>query len=128
MSWWAIADSAAAAEFGRRHYRKFAAVRVVRAVGPWLAGAVVLVGAAFAVVHWGVPALASASEAGVRWSVNLVPAAIIAGVLLAAVLAGVLAWRRWGWLLEIRGVSGRLVSAAGIVLIALAGLSTVALW
>lgn len=128
MSLWSVMETSAAAEFGRRHYRGILVWRGIRGMaGPAL---VVAAGAAlvWAAATWAVPAIADGGLTAARWSINLVPALIIAGILVVAVPAGAVAWRLWGWRVEIRApwITGRLVSTAGAVL-ALAVL-TAAAW
>lgn len=79
-SWWSDAERGAAREFGRKHYRGFTALLVVRKLAPF-----VLTVAAGALLAWGMFLL-------VR---TLAPLFLAAAVLGAVVTAGVAAYRWW---------------------------------
>lgn len=116
---WSSVERAAAAEFGRRHYRGIIGLRVARAAA--VPTFVALAGAALvaAAIRWGVPAVAHGAPAAASWSVNLVPAFIVVVLAVVAVPAAVLAWRAWSWQLEcwVPWLTGRVASAAGTALL-----------
>lgn len=127
MGLWGIVETAAAAEFGRRHYRGIIAARIARNVAGPVAAAVVVMASGYTAVRWGVPALTAAGRVAARWSINIVPAAIVVGLVLVVVPAGLLAWRRWGWRVSLYHplVTGRAVAAAFAVVLALAAAAAV---
>lgn len=116
---WTNVETAAAHEFGRRHYRGVLALRVARAAA--LPTLVSLAAAALVVaaIRWGVPAVAHGAPVAAGWSLNLMPALIVSVIAVIGIPAALIAWHRWGWLLEIRApwVTGRVASAAGSVLL-----------
>lgn len=128
MGMWSTVERAAASEFGRRHYRGVLAFRVARAAAMPVLVMLGLVAVAVATVRWVVPAVMHGAAAGARWSVNLVPAAVIAVGVVVGVPVAVVAWRRWGWLLEIRApwVTGRVVSTTcGVLVVAVVAVALV---
>lgn len=118
---WSSVEHAAAAEFGRRHYRGIIGLRIARhAAVPTLMAAtgVALVAA---VVLWVIPAVAHGAPAAAAWSTNLLPALVVLGIAVVVVPVALLAWRAWGWRLEYRApwLTGRVASACGsLVLVA----------
>lgn len=85
--WWGEARSAAAREYGARHYRRFAAVHTIRRLGP-LIGGLILTGGLAALV-W----LAVATWPNWKPALGYAIPAFIG----LAVLAIVSAAARWWW-------------------------------
>jgi hypothetical protein len=118
---WTHIETAAAGEFGRRHYRGVIALRVARVSAAPVLLTLAGLAAAAAVVRWGIPAIRHGMPVAAHWSLNLVPALIVIGLAVVVVPAALLAWRAWSWRLAYRApwLTGRLVAASGGTLFAL---------
>jgi hypothetical protein len=108
----------AARERGARHFRLVLGLQffgwAARRLARVAVAAALLAGLGYVLWRWGAPA---AAWTGTRvW-----PAALTAAVLAAAAFAGVLAWRRWGWLWSVRYGRPLVYSSAGAALLVLAG-------
>jgi hypothetical protein len=113
---WEAATTSAGHEFGRRHYRWFAGVRIVRRLAP-LAGIALILGAAVLGVAWLAGSWASVSDGAGEWAGDVGRWVMSAGsaalpvllwVLLAAVGVGlavgagvVVARNWWRWSLHL---------------------------
>jgi hypothetical protein len=98
--WWSEASTGAAREFGARHYRAFAAVAILRRIGPALGGvlaaAALLVAGRLAWQRWAQPATHAAQSTSAPDLAPLaLPAALVVGLVVLGALAA-LAVRRWG--------------------------------
>lgn len=123
MRFWERAETAAAMEFGRRHYRGIIAWKLARAVAAPVIGAIAVGLVVLTVARYVWPALHRGAPVAWHWSANLLPGLVVAAICLLAVPAAVLAWRKWGWEMEARApwLTGRLVSVLGsLVLVATA--------
>src|SRR3954470_8318881 len=90
--WWQEARTGAAREFGRRHYRLFAAAAITRRLLPTF-GVLVVAGAAavgiWVLVHSHGHVVVSTATSWVRPALAAAAAALVAAALIAV-------WRRWG--------------------------------
>jgi hypothetical protein len=126
--YWSEVERGAGREFGRRHYRAVAAWKIGRVLAGPVAVALALGLLAYTAVRYGWPALRHGAPVAWHWSANLVPGLIVAGICLVLVPAGVVAWRRWGWEVEVRApwLTGRVVSVLGAV--AMVALTATVAW
>lgn len=107
MGWWDTARTAAAGEFGRRHYRAFAFFGVARWAAPFLGF--------LAVAGFTVYGYRRLGEFGA-------PVLALAGLVLFAALI-VFAVRRWAWMMpvDLMLYPGRAAAAVLVVVLLLAG-------
>lgn len=126
MGWWREAQTGAAREFGRRHYRFFAGLAMLRS--SWRLLVVLLVVGVITAGVWALRRAATSTPAvpdlGTAW---VQPALVIAGVVLVLLL-GALIWRRWGVILRMYWPLGDAAAVALVAVLMLSGAAAAWVW